>query len=598
MSVARPVPMRGSRRARRAVAPLLLVLVAACGGGEADSTAPTPASPSRVEAVAGATQGGTVNAAVAERPTVRVLDGAGRPVRGVVVRFSVLDGGGRVTGDSAVTDADGRATVGAWILGPQAGAQRLVARSPGLPEAVFTATAGAGGAATLAVVAATDQQVGGVGAPLSRLPAVTLRDAQGRPVVGATVTFAVTEGGGRLELATGVTDSAGVARAGRWILGTAPGRNVLQATREGATPATLVATAVSGGAPVVTREVVLRDLDRPWDVAFAPTGELFFTERAGGVRVRLRDGRVIRYPAPADFIARDQSGMLGLAVDPAFATNRFLYAYMASTLGGTTANRVVRWRVSDDFATLEGRTDIVTGIAYGNGGAHSGGRLRFGADGALWIATGDIRTGRVPQDLQSLGGKVLRVTRDGAPAPGNPTTFPRPADPRIAAWGFRNVQGLAIRPGSGDVFASEHGPGHSDEVTRVRIGGNGGWDPVCADGVGYCGYSGGMSMTDTVKFADALRPAFRLAGSEGMSGSTFLAGPQWRAWDGALVVASLVGRRLRVLQVAADGRSATQLAELFGGAMRLRGAVQGPDGFLYVTTDEGGGRDEIWRVLP
>lgn len=592
-----PLPGSGRTQVARMATVTLFAFLAGCGGDEAPTAAP-PASPSRVVAVAGATQPGLVNTAVGERPTVRVLDGAGRPVAGILVHFAVLEGGGRVTGDSARTDADGRATVGSWVLGPGAGTQRLVARSPGLPEAVFVATVTAGSAAVLSVVAEADQQVGGVNAPLSRNPAVVLRDADGRAIVGASVTFAVTEGGGRLEATTATTDSTGTARAGRWILGAAPGRNAVVATRAGTTPATLVATAVAGGAPVVRREVVVGGLSNPWDLAFAPTGELFFTERGGGVRVLLRDGRTIRYPNPADFVAQDQSGMLGIATDPSFATNRFVYVFMASTLGGTTANRVVRWRVADDFSALEQRTDIVTGIAYGNGGAHSGGRIRFGPDGALWIATGDIRTGRVPQDLRSLGGKVLRVTRDGAPAPGNPASYPRSADPRIAAWGFRNVQGLAFRPGSGDAFTSEHGPGHSDEVTRVRIGGNGGWDPVCPDGTSYCGYSGGMSMTDTVKFADALRPAFRTGGSEGMSGSTFLSGAQWREWDGALAVASLAGRRLRILRVAADGASATQQAELFGGVARLRGAVQGPDGFLYVLTDEGGGRDAIWRVLP
>ncbi len=589
------MPMPAIRRHCHLVA--LLGALVACGGGEGPTVSP-PAAPSRVVAVAGAQQSGVVNAAVAERPAVRVLDGAGQPVAGVVVRFSVLDGGGRVTGDSVVSGADGLATVGAWILGPGVGTQRLVARSAGLPEAVFSVTVTAGAAPTLTVVAESDQQIGGVGAPLSRLPAVVLRAPDGRPVVGATVTFAVTEGGGSVEQGTATTDSTGTARAGRWILGTTSGRNALVATRSGATPATLVATAVAGGAPVVRREVLLDGLSNPWDLAFTPAGELFFTERGGGVRVRLRDGRVIRYPNPADFIAQDQSGMLGLALDPSFASNRFLYVFMASTLGGSTANHVLRWRVADDFSTLDGRTDIVTGLTYGNGGAHSGGRIRFGADGALWIATGDTRTARVPQDLRSLGGKVLRVTRDGAPAPGNPTSYPRPADPRIAAWGFRNVQGLAVRPGTGDVFTSEHGPGHSDEVTRVRTGGNGGWDPVCADGISYCGYSGGMSMTDTVKFTDAMRPAFRTGASEGMSGSTFVTGPQWRDWDGSLMVAAQAGRRLRVLRVAADGGSAVQQAELFGGIARIRGAVQGPDGFLYVHTDDGGGRDVIWRVMP
>ncbi len=349
--------------------------------------------------------------------------------------------------------------------------------------------------------------------------------------------------------------------------------------------------------PVLAREVVVTGLSNPWDAAVAPTGELLFTERARGLAVRLRDGTIRRFDPPADFVAQGQSGMLGLALDPRFAETRQLYVFMASSLGGRVANRVVRWRVTPDFGALEQRTDIVTGLAYA-GGQHSGGRIRFGPDGMLWITTGDNLVGRVPQDLASTGGKVLRVTRDGAPAPDNPTAWPRPADPRLFAYGFRNVQGLSFRPGDGAPWLSEHGPGHSDEVTRVRAGGNGGWDPVCADGVTYCGYAPGTSMTDTVKFPDALRSAFRTGASEGMSGSAWLDGAAWRDWNGALAVTSLAGRRLRILRVAADGGSATVLATLFDGEQRLRAAILGPDGALYVLTDEGGGRDEIRRFRP
>jgi glucose/arabinose dehydrogenase len=351
------------------------------------------------------------------------------------------------------------------------------------------------------------------------------------------------------------------------------------------------------GTPTLVREVVVGGLSNPWDLAFAPTGEVFFSERGRGIAVRLRDGTVRRFAPPADFVAQGQSGMLGLALDPRFAETRQLYAFMASSLGGPVTNRIVRWRVAPDFSALEQRTDVVTGLAYA-GGAHSGGRIRFGPDGHLWIATGDNLLGRVPQDLQSTGGKVLRVTRDGAAAPGNPTGWPRPADPRLFATGFRNVQGLSFRPADGEPYISEHGPGRNDEVTRVRAGGNGGWDPVCPDGTSYCGYEAGMSMTDTVRFPTALRPAFRTGASEGMSGSTWLDGPAWREWNGALAVVSLSGRRLRLLRVAADGASSTVLATLYDGEQRLRAAVQGPDGALYLLTDEGGGRDEIRRVVP
>jgi glucose/arabinose dehydrogenase len=150
--------------------------------------------------------------------------------------------------------------------------------------------------------------------------------------------------------------------------------------------------------------------------------------------------------------------------------------------------------------------------AVGGAGAHSGGRLRFGPEGFLYITTGDNHQPTLPQDLGRLGGKVLRVDRDGQPAPGNKT--PAGGDPRIYTYGHRNAQGLTFRPGTGQPFVAEHGPNHTDEVTPLVAGGNGGWDPQqrplrCPDG--YCGYAGTattMPMTDTTRFPEAMRPSW------------------------------------------------------------------------------------------
>ena len=161
--------------------------------------------------------------------------------------------------------------------------------------------------------------------------------------------------------------------------------------------------------------------------------------------------------------------------------------------------RVTRWRVDETFTALTDRTDIVTGIPVntdGQLGRHSGCRPRFGPDGYLWVGTGDAALGSVPQDPLSLGGKVLRITRDGAGAPRNPGA---PLDPRIWSYGHRNVQGLAFRPTDGLGVSVEHGPGTDDELNLLTEG-NFGWDPVGAGG----SYDESGPMTDLGKFPDAV----------------------------------------------------------------------------------------------
>jgi len=357
-------------------------------------------------------------------------------------------------------------------------------------------------------------------------------------------------------------------------------------------------------------------LQSPWDLAFTPDGQtVFFTERCRGLSVRLASGGVVRLfgttgstlVAP-DFFCEGQSGMHGVALDPDFAANRFVYVYMASNLSSNPrTNRVVRLTLSADLASASARTDIITNIAFknvgnavGGSGLHSGGRIRFGPDGFLYVTTGDNHSPSLPQDLSRLGGKVLRVDRNGAAAPGNNT--PAGGDARIFTYGHRNVQGISFRPGTGQPFISEHGPNHSDEVTPLVAGGNGGGDPQnrpalsCPDN--YCGYAGTastMPMTDTTRFPGAMRPSWSNNGlSQGTGPSTFLSGARWKAWDGRLAVGIMGANRLVILQVDAAGAAVSALDAGLAPA-RYRSLVQGPDGNLYVISESNG---EIWRVVP
>lgn len=366
--------------------------------------------------------------------------------------------------------------------------------------------------------------------------------------------------------------------------------------------------------PTLTRTVLMTGLAGPWDIAFSSDGVMFFTEKCRGLSVRRADGSTTRLfgttgsalVAP-DFVCQGQSGMHGVALDPQFATNRTVYVFMASNINvNLRTNRVVRLQLNEGFTLASARTDIVTDIAFkqagnahGSAGAHSGGRIRFAPDGNLYITTGDNHNAVVPQSPTLLGGKVLRVTRDGTAASGN--NPPMGFDTRIFTYGHRNVQGIAFRPGTGQAFVGEHGPNHSDEVTPLVAGGNGGWDPQNRSGLNcpdnYCGYAGTattMPMTDLARFPNAMRASWTNNGaSQGMSPIAFLNGVQWGTWNGRLAVGIMAGQRLEVLTLDAAGMTTSTVKSGLPAA-RYRALTQGPDGNLYLATDGG----EIWRVSP
>lgn len=384
-------------------------------------------------------------------------------------------------------------------------------------------------------------------------------------------------------------------------------------------PAPTPAPPPSTATPTLTRTVVATGLSSPWDLAFLPDGSMLFTEKCRGLSRRQANGTVVRLFGTSgsalvanDLFCEGQSGAHGVAIDPDFATNRYVYMFMASNINtNPRTNRVVRIQLDPTFTTASNRTDIITDIAFknvgnavsGSSGAHSGGRIRFGPDGYLYVTTGDNHNATLPQDLTRMGGKVLRVTRDGAGAPGNNT--PAGGDARIYTYGHRNVQGITFRPAgqpnAGQPFTAEHGPNHSDEVTPLVAGGNAGWDPqnrptlTCPDN--YCGYAGNpttMPMTDTTRFPAAMRPSWvHNTGARGMGPLTFLSGTQWKGWDGRLAVSIMDAQQMHVLGLDAAGiMTSDTVASLT--ATRYRSLVQGPDGNLYIVTDGG----EIWRVVP
>ena len=335
-------------------------------------------------------------------------------------------------------------------------------------------------------------------------------------------------------------------------------------------------------------------IGRPWDLAFLPDGTMVFTERNGPIRLRLANGSLRTLADPDDVLLASEGGMLGVAVDPDFATNRRIYTCFLSDAAGDPDVRIVRWRLTNAADRLHLRTDIVTGLPVNEGvevGRHSGCRPRFGPDGYLWVGTGDAATGTVPQDPTSLGGKVLRVDTDGNAAPGNPGGD---LDPRIYTYGHRNVQGVAFSPG-GKAYSIEHGSYRDDEINRLYPGANYGWDPQ--------GYGSGTPydesgpMTDLDRFPDAVEAVWS-SGTPTIapSGGTFLTGDQWKGWKGALVLAVLKEQQLRIVGFDGTGTAVDVEWTRLTDRGRLRAAVQGPDGALYVATDAS--RGTILRITP
>ncbi len=250
--------------------------------------------------------------------------------------------------------------------------------------------------------------------------------------------------------------------------------------------------------------------------------------------------------------------------------------------------RIARWELNAASTGLTARTDILTGIPANPSGRHSGCRIRFGPDGHLWVGTGDAATGTNPQNPSSLGGKVLRITTSGAGAPGNAGA---PFRSEVYTYGHRNVQGIAFAA-DGTAYSIEHGPDRDDEVNRLVRRGNYGWDPVP-------GYNEAVPMTDRTKFPSAVAAVWSSgAPTIAPSGGAILSGSRWQGWDKALAMAVLKGQQLRVLGFTADGRTVEAQWTVITDRGRLRVAVQGPNGNLYVATDAGSGAGAILMVTP
>lgn len=343
--------------------------------------------------------------------------------------------------------------------------------------------------------------------------------------------------------------------------------------------------AVQTSAGAVAVEEVASGLDHPWGLAFLPDGRLLVTERAGRLRILGTDKKL---SAPLEGVpavqASGQGGLLDVALDPAFKTNKTIYLSFAERGEGGISTALARATLGE--GKLESVKVLFRQLPKVTGNGHFGGRIAFARDGHLFLTTGERQKFEPAQDLKSHLGKVIRINRDGTVPADNPFVGRADAKPEIWSYGHRNVQGAAIDPVTGALYTIEFGPAGGDELNRPEAGKNYGW-PLVSWGNHYDGRpiakpSTRPDLTDAVKYWNpSINP----------SGMIFYTGAMFPAWKNNLLVAGLgpLGIvRLTIENGKVAGEERIELGD------RIRDVDQAPDGSIYVATDESDGR--IWRL--
>jgi len=328
-------------------------------------------------------------------------------------------------------------------------------------------------------------------------------------------------------------------------------------------------------------ETVAEDLEVPWSIAFSPDGRIFVTERIGQLRV-IENGVLNPEPITILDVGIIEGGLLGIALDPNFEENRYIYLYYTYSEFLFTYNKIVRYTESDNKLSNEKiLLDKIPG-----GPIHDGGRLKFGPDGKLYITTGEAGNPALAQDLNSLGGKILRISSDGSIPDDNPFE-----NSPIYSYGHRNPQGLDWDPVTGKLVISEHGQSAHDEVNVIEPGANYGWPEIVGDETKPEFVSPLLHTGD-----DTWAP----------SGATFYNSDNIEEWENKYFIATLRGNHLRMLDLNLEENKVLSSIPLLEGEYgRLRDASVGPDGNLYILTSNRDGRgspatndDRILRIVP
>jgi len=342
--------------------------------------------------------------------------------------------------------------------------------------------------------------------------------------------------------------------------------------------------------PYVVR-ILTADLKKPWGIAILPDGRLLITEKEGTMRIATDDGQL---SAPItglpDVNSKGQGGLLGLAIDPQFSTNRMVYWVFSENRPGGTLTAVAKGKLSDDEKKIENATVIYRATPAHDGTLHYGGRILFDKQGNLVVSTGersDMVTRPQAQDLKSGLGKIVRITTEGKPAAGNPFEGNSNARPEIYSYGHRNVQGLAWHPETGDLWESEFGPRGGDEINRVEPGKNYGW-PTITYGIEYSGGKVGEAIQQKEGME---QPVYYWDPVVSPSGIEFYKGDNMPEWKNNLFVAALNKPHL-VRLVIENNKVVGEERLLEDERQRFRDVTVNNEGILYAVTD--GGR--LYRI--
>jgi glucose/arabinose dehydrogenase len=348
------------------------------------------------------------------------------------------------------------------------------------------------------------------------------------------------------------------------------------------------------------RVVTVADgLVQPWSIAFLPGGDALITERPGRLRI-LRQGKLVAQPVegvPKVFHS-GQGGLLEVMPHPNFASNRLLYITYSKP-GSTEADSrtaLIRGRFEND--RLTDVKEIFDAVSKGRG--HYSGKIAFDKNGYLFLTLGDRQVppegnleAHPAQDLTNHHGKVVRLHDDGRVPTDNPFVNRAGARPEIWTYGHRNVQGLAIHPETGDLWADEHGPQGGDELNRIEPGKNYGW-PVIGFGVNY---TTGLAIHKGTHRDGMEQPVKIWVPSIGISGMMFYTGDKFPQWRGNLFIGGMNGQQLSRLTL--NGRRVANEETLVQQMGRIRDIRQGPDGFIYLVTDNReGAATPIYRLEP
>ena len=332
--------------------------------------------------------------------------------------------------------------------------------------------------------------------------------------------------------------------------------------------------------------VLTSELTNPWGVKSLPDGRLLVTQKTGTMRIVTSAGVV---SAPITGLpavnASGQGGLLGLCLDPDFASNRMIYWVFSEAVSGGNISSVAKGKLSNDEKTIENATVIYRSSPANASNLHYGGRILFDQTGNLIVSTGErsvLETRPLAQSLTASLGKVIRITKDGKAGAGNPTFAGAGALPELFTYGHRNPQGLAVHPITKEIWLSEHGPRGGDEINRLQAGLNYGW-PIITYGIEYSGEPIGAGIQQKEGME---QPVYYWDPVVSPSGITFYAGNRIPEWENNLFVGCLSGMHI-VRLVIKDNKVAGEERLLASENQRFRDITQGSDGALYAVTDQG-----------